>query len=201
MHCDFFEYEPSDTIWLATNHLPVIANTDQGIWRRVKLIPFTVEIPTERQDPDLKAKLTKGEGEAILAWLVDGCLAYQKDGLGEAAAVKHATASYRDESDVIGQFLSERCRPDPNSRVRASELFTEYTFWAAQAHVRVLDKNAFAREIAEKGYEKNRIAGGMVYLGLSVSSDFQEPAARVTPISFSQLTETILGDLDRYAVA
>jgi len=198
MYGDFFSYAPSDTIWLATNHLPTIRNTDQGIWRRVKLIPFTVDIPPERQDPDLKGKLTKEEGGAILAWLVEGCMAYLKDGLGEATAVRDATATYRAESDLIGQFVAERCELDANGTARGGDLFAEYAIWAGEGHVRLLDKNSFAREIVEKGFEKKRTENGIVYLGLRVGGNCDEPSVQVTPISFSELTHSVLGDLDRY---
>jgi len=201
MYGDFFSYAPSDTIWLATNHLPTIRNTDQGIWRRLKLIPFTVDIPPERQDPDLKDTLTEEEGGPILAWLVDGCIAYLRNQLGEAKAVRDATETYRADSDLIGQFLTERCEMDADGTARGSDLFAEYAIWAGQAHVRTLDKNSFAREIAERGFEKKRTEGGIVYLGLRVNMDCEEPRVRATAIPFSSLTHAILGDVDRYAVA
>jgi putative DNA primase/helicase len=199
MNCDFFSFKPTDTIWLATNHLPVIRNTDQGIWRRVKLIPFTVEIPPARQDPDLKDKLVKEEGPAILNWLVQGCLAYLQDGLGEVKAVNDATAGYRADMDLIGQFISERCKLDANARAEASDLYAEYTVWAGQSHVRVLDRNAFAREVAEKGYEKKRTKAGVVYLGLVISSSLPEPVVQFQGLSFEELTRSVVADIDRYA--
>ena len=168
MRGDFFRYIPSDTIWLATNHLPTIRNTDQGIWRRLKLIPFTNEVPPEKQDPDLTEKLTKGEGASILTWLVEGCLAYLQEGLGQCKAVTDATANYRSESDLIGQFINERCEKDVNAVVLGSALFRGYVEWAQQSHVRILDKNSFAREIEERGFKKVRRNTGSNYLGLEL---------------------------------
>jgi putative DNA primase/helicase len=135
-----------------------------------------------------------------LAWLVDGCIAYLENRLGEAKAVRDATETYRAESDLIGQFLAERCEMDAGGKARGSDLFAEYAIWAGQAHVRMLDKNSFAGEIAAKGFEKKRMGDGIVYLGLRVRMDCEEPRVRVTPISFSALTHSVFDDLDRYAV-
>ena len=81
---------------------------DQGIWRRIRLIPFEVEIAEEKQDAKLLDKLLE-EGEEILAWAIRGCLAWQNDGLGLPVAVKEASQAYKEESDVIGRFFDDYC--------------------------------------------------------------------------------------------
>ncbi len=177
MHGNFFEYDASDTIWLATNHLPVIRNTDMGIWRRIRLIPFRVTISPDRQDPELTNTLATGEGPAILAWLVDGCLAYLREGLGEAQAVAAATATYRAESDILGQFMAECCVVDANATVPAREVFEEYAAWGARGHLRVLNQNAFAREMEERGIEKTRTKHGVSYRGLGLRVAYGSPLA------------------------
>ncbi len=180
MRGNFFTYVASETIWLATNHLPAIRNNDVGIWRRMKLLPFLVEIPAARQDPDLTATLLQTEGPAILAWLVEGCVAYLCEGLGQAQAVTMATATYRAESDTIGQFLEECCIVAGDASVRANDLFEEYALWAQRAHLRVFDQVAFAREIAERGIEKVRTKHGMVYRGVSLRVDIGGPRPAMT---------------------
>lgn len=168
MRGNFFTYVPSDTIWSATNHLPTIKNNDAGIWRRVRLIPFTKEIPPERQNPDLKAQLVAEEGPAILNWLVEGCLLYQTEGLGTAAAVTEATAQYRSEMDVIGEFINDRCDLDANAKIKASEVFQEYTWWATDNKYRCLSAREFSRELIDRGYREVRRGDGKYYLGLTV---------------------------------
>ena len=108
MRCNFFEFPPTHHIWLAVNHKPTIRGTDTGIWRRIKLIPFAVSIPDEEQDKALGEKL-QAERAGILAWAVQGCLAWQEHGLGEPDEVRQATSEYRGEQDVLATFIAERC--------------------------------------------------------------------------------------------
>lgn len=168
MRGNFFSYVPSDTIWLATNHLPTIKNNDAGIWRRVKLIPFTNECPPDRQDPDLKDKLVYGEGAQILGWLVDGCLRYQREKLGTAEAVVKATAMYQSDMDLIGAFINERCVLDPNKPEMASVLFQEYTYWCNDNKYRAMNTRDFSRELKNRGFQEIRVSAGKCYSGLRI---------------------------------
>jgi len=113
LYHDPFEFRPTAKIWLATNHKPQIRGSDHAIWRRVRLIPFAVTIPEEQQDRNLTQKL-RDELPGILAWAVQGCLAWQREGLQTPDAVRMATDAYREESDVIGPFITERCALPPH---------------------------------------------------------------------------------------
>ncbi len=99
LHQEFFEFVPAFKLWIAGNHKPVIRGTDLGIWRRIRLVPFTVTIPADEIDPYLPNKL-RAELPGILAWAVQGCLLWQKGGLRPPAKVEQATAAYRSESDL-----------------------------------------------------------------------------------------------------
>jgi putative DNA primase/helicase len=103
---EYFEYTPNFTVFLATNHKPRIRGTDHGIWRRIRLIPYSVTIPPDEQDKHLKEKLLD-ELPGILAWVVRGCLAWQRDGLTPPQSVTAATAAYRQEMDTLADFLTE----------------------------------------------------------------------------------------------
>lgn len=103
MRQDFFEFEATFKIWLATNNKPIVKGTDYAIWRRIKLIPFTVTIPPEERDKSLPAKLRQ-ELHGILAWAVQICLEWQKYGLNEPQEVTAATCAYRDEQDILGSW-------------------------------------------------------------------------------------------------
>ena len=137
MHEDLFQYTPTDTFWLATNHKPVVRDTSTGFWRRWRLVPCVVEIPEERQDKYLKTKL-EAEFPGILAWAVRGCLAWQKEGLGNAGAIDAATQTYRTEMDTLGAFLEERCIVIEGARVGADELYSSFVEWAKAAGEREL---------------------------------------------------------------
>jgi len=98
---------------MATNHKPVIRGTDEGIWRRIRLVPFTVVIPEEEQDTTVPEKL-RAELPGILAWAVRGCLAWQQEGLPVPEEVQQATAGYREEMDTFGRFLAAGVTGSPS---------------------------------------------------------------------------------------
>ena len=110
-----FEFCPEFKLWMGTNHKPIVRGTDLGIWRRLVLIPFTVQIPDDKVDKHLKYKLRE-ELPGILKWAVDGCLLWQREGLVQPEAIQSATNQYKSEMDVIGSFLAACCvRPARSS--------------------------------------------------------------------------------------
>ena len=169
---DFFEFTPSHKLWFAVNHKPVIGGTDNGIWRRIRLIPFTVTIAPDQQDKDLPQLLT-AERAGILTWAVKGCLKWQQDGLGEPEAVRAATADYRSEMDILGAFLDECCLEQSGAKVRANHAYQVYKRWCADAGERVLTQRAFGRAMTERGIERFT-ANGTWYRGIKVLDQFTE---------------------------
>ena len=107
MRENWFEFRITFKLWMAVNSKPEIHGTDEGIWRRVKVIPFDVAIPRDKVVPNLSEILIREEGPAILAWLVKGCLDWQGGGLQEPERVLSATAAYRVEEDAIADFLDQ----------------------------------------------------------------------------------------------
>ncbi len=102
-----FDFEPTHTFVIVTNHLPRVHGTDEAIWRRLRVVPFTVTIPPADRIPDFGKLLAELHGQAILAWLVDGAVDYYRNGLREAEQVRQATFDYRQSEDVFAQFLAE----------------------------------------------------------------------------------------------
>lgn len=90
LYTEYFDFKPQFKLWLGTNHKPTIRGTDEGIWRRIRFIPFTVCIPHEKRDRKLLEKL-KAEGAGILRWAIEGLMEYQNGGLQEPATVNNAT--------------------------------------------------------------------------------------------------------------
>lgn len=164
-----FTFKPTFKLWLYGNHKPTIAGTDDGIWRRVRLIPFTVQIPEKERDATLPAKL-RAELPGILAWAVRGWQDFQRHGLGTPAAVTQATAEYRAESDIMGQFLDERCIMQAGATAEAGKLYAAYTTWATENGLRPMSNVRFAKSLSERGLakDKNRGTGRMEYQGLEL---------------------------------
>ena len=167
LHGEFFEFAPQFKLFLATNHKPVIRGTDDGIWRRIRLIPFEVTIPEAERDRDLPEKL-KDELPGILRWAVEGCLTWQREGLMLPEAVTAATAEYRSEMDTLAAFLDEQCRVGVEMRIGATELYRFYSEWCETMNERPLRQNLFGMRIKERGFESRRSGsnGSSVWHGI-----------------------------------
>lgn len=163
LYGDEFEYTPEFKIWIATNHKPVVRGTDLGIWRRLKLIPFEVNI--QNVDKNLRYKLRK-ELPQILAWAVRGCIAWQNEGLGEPECVREAVAEYKQEMDLLATFV-EQCVVidyDCQDKVMASDLFRVYSKWAKENNEYEMTSRKFFKEATKKLPSKGRIGAG-IYFG------------------------------------
>lgn len=166
MFSDEFEFKPEFKLWMATNHKPRIKGTDNGIWRRIHLIPFTVQIPPEKMDKHLKYKLVQ-EAESILKWIIDGCLLWQNEGLTMPKAVKDATQEYRNEMDTLGAFL-EACCIEGQGEVKASALYSVYAKWADENNEYKLSNTKFGNEMVKR-FQKVKTRNGIFYKGLTLS--------------------------------
>ncbi len=173
LHKNSFEFVPIAKVWLYGNHKPTVKGTDEGIWRRVKLIPFTVTIPPEERDKNLPEKL-RGELPGILAWAVRGCLAWQREGLTAPQAVKAATDEYRADQDTLAAFLGECCIINSLASVTAGDLYTAYKAWAEQGGLNPISKIALSRQLSERGLSANGRQAGTgraVYTGLGLLAE------------------------------
>jgi putative DNA primase/helicase len=120
-----FEFDPSFKLFIDANHKPVIRGNDNAIWNRIRLVPFKVSIPKTEQDPQLGEKL-KAEASGILAWAVQGCLRWQQEGLGEPAVITKARHKYREEMDVVADFIADCCTESPDGRETFGDLYAAY---------------------------------------------------------------------------
>ncbi len=159
LHQKWFDFEPNYKIFLATNHRPVIQGTDPAIWRRIKLIPFDVTIPEPERDRHLLKKL-KEELPGIMAWAVRGCLEWIENGLGEPEEVKTATQDYRNEMDILSQFISDCCVEKASLKTLSKDLYQAYTGWCDSNGEQSLTKRIFGTKLREKGYLPVRIGQG-----------------------------------------
>ncbi len=130
LHTDFIEVNPLFKLTISGNHKPDIRGTDDGIWRRILLVPFDVQIPSAERDEALGKKLW-AERAGILNWLIEGLMDYLEGGLQEPVAVLDATRGYREDSDPIGAFLKDACvvSGDPNDFITARDLIDGFNLW------------------------------------------------------------------------
>lgn len=165
---EHFVYKPQFKLFLGTNHKPVIRDTDGAIWERLRLVPFIVQIPKEDRDKTLEERL-QHELPGILAWAVQGCLAWQQAGaLAETQAVTDATATYRDEMDDLGRFLSDVCTLNEACKSKSSVLLKAYQQWSGHS---TETAKAFAQKLMERGYETKHTNTGAFWLGIGLPAD------------------------------
>ena len=120
-----FQFVPAAKFMLACNHQPIIRDDTHGMWRRVRLVPFTRTFAVNPNYGDALA----AEAVGILAWAVRGCLAWRQSGLQAPDAVLDATKEYQQDSDTLARFIAAKCVVLPHVRVRAGELFAAYERW------------------------------------------------------------------------
>ncbi len=170
-----FEFSPKGKIWLTTNHRPHIRGTDDAIWRRVMLIPFTRTFAERDRDPELFEKL-KAELPGILNWALQGCKDWQAQGLNPPESVRQAVKKYRAYMDVIGEWVKECCVVGDEYRQLVATLFDDYKQWAKNTEEYVFRQRDFSQYLEERGYKKkqttDRSAGnkGWFLLGLDLKA-------------------------------
>jgi putative DNA primase/helicase len=173
MREDFWQFAPTHKLILATNHKPEIRGTDHAMWRRMRLVPFGVQIHDDEQDRNLPAKL-RAEYPGILAWAVRGCIDWLKAGrLDTPHAVEKATRVYRTSEDVLGDFLDECCRMQPTFEARAGGLHKAYKAWCAKSGESPTTQRRFGKALSERGFDRHT-NNGTVYVGLELNMDHQE---------------------------
>ena len=166
LYGEFFEFKPQFKMLVCGNHKPIIKGEDEGIWRRMRLIPFTVTIPPEKRDKHLMQKL-RAELPGILQWTIQGCLSWQKHGLNPPQIVTAAVDAYRTEMDLIGVWLDDRCDLGADHTGKASDLYGSYGWWAEANGFRKLSSTSFGRKLGER-FTKGRGSDGVVYHGVMV---------------------------------
>lgn len=164
---EWFEFTPQFKILLACNHKPIIRGTDEGIWRRIKLIPFLETITNDECDLNLIDKL-KLELPGIMNWALEGAAKWHKEGLGYARDVMEASASYRSEMDSVGQFLDQMCHKNAESEVGAKDLYSAYLMWCDELGEKPKGPQKFKSQIEEKGFSQHRNNSGIHWKGMGL---------------------------------
>jgi putative DNA primase/helicase len=155
MRGDFFDFTPTHKLLIAGNTKPSLRNVDEGIRRRILLVPFTVRIPPAERDLKLTEKL-KPEWPAILRWMLDGCLEWQRAGLVVPIIVREATENYLAEQDTLAQWIEEAIEPNPDAFVLTRVLFKSWKLWCEERNLAAGTETAFSDSLAERGYIRAR---------------------------------------------
>jgi len=170
MRENWFSFHPEFKLWLGTNHKPGIKGTDNAIWNRIRLIPFNVVIPKEKQIPHLDTEIILQELPGILNWTLNGCRQWQNGGLQSPPEITEATELYRKEMDTIRRFVDDCCIVDEMAVEKTSSLYTRYLSWCEKEHEKILSSVWFSRELSSHGFEANRTHDGRIFKGLCINN-------------------------------
>lgn len=167
LYREAFEFTPTFKIWLATNHRPKIVGSDEGIWRRIHLIPFTVQIPPHEQDKQLLEKL-KAELPGILRWAVAGCMDWQRMGLRPPQVVRAETDRYRVQEDSISRFFEEECIFGSSVQATSTVLQHAYAEWCRRNGEPQRSWREVSDRLAKQGCVPKKTSAARLWVGVSV---------------------------------
>ncbi len=162
LYKEYFEFTPRFALWLAANDRPYVRASDTGMWRRMLQVPFTQAIPEEKRDLTLKKQLKNDPDirAAILAWAVEGVLAWQEDGLQVPERVRAYTEEYRAEVDPLTNFFEEYVVFEEEERVERARLHATYRQWTQRSGEKPLTPKAFANALKRRGVTDGGKSGG-----------------------------------------
>lgn len=184
MYKDFFEFRPQGTIWVSSNHRPVVRGVDDGVWRRHLLVPFPVQIDAAVRDDYLGGRIRANELAGVLRWAVEGARKWFQQGLNPPSAVLAATATYREDSDLLGGFLDEVCEVGPAETVSKTDLYSSYDEWCRSGGLRPATKIAFGRMLKERpglALTEDRIGKANVHVWVGIGLRVVSRVLRLVP--------------------
>lgn len=175
MRQDFFRYTPQFKLVIAGNHKPGLRSVDEAMRRRLNLIPFTVTITAQEDDKNFGEKLRKEWG-GILQWAIEGCLAWQRDGLRAPAIVRAATEEYLVGEDRLGIWLDEHCKTSRAYKATTAALFHDWKAWCDRSGEDAGSEKKFSQAVEARGYERTRIGSGQLrgFIGLALKVDVEQ---------------------------
>jgi putative DNA primase/helicase len=150
MRQDFFEFTPTFKLVVAGNHKPGLRSVDEAIRRRFHLVPFTVTIPPEERDESLGEQL-KAEWPGILAWMIEGCLEWQRQGLAPPSIVRDATEAYLEGEDALAAWIEDECHSDPEAFELVKVLYRSWKNWAERAGEHPGSLKKFSQRLEDRG--------------------------------------------------
>ena len=163
------EFRASFKIWLATNHRPTVTDQGKAMWRRLRLVPFTVTIPDEDRDDDLPMKL-RDELHGVVAWAVEGAVAWHAEGLGNPSVVQAATEAYREAEDRLGEFIAERCETRADLATPTGLLFLAWKRWCDERSEKPGGQRLFGQRLDEAGFPIHRTKMVRFRVGIGLQS-------------------------------
>ena len=164
-----FDFLPTHKLFFSANFRPYVKDNSNGTWRRIRLIPFDVEITEDNRDANLPSNLKK-ESSGILNWLIEGCKSWQDaGGLKMCAEVELQTAEYKADMDIVSEFLNTvTVEGNANDTIQNEWLFTSYNTWCLDKGFKEMNYRTFSFAMMERGYKRVKRSDGKHWKGLKL---------------------------------
>ena len=178
MHQDFVSFQPTHTLFVLGNHQPSVGAGGPSFWRRLRLIPFMNVVPEKDRDDQLVEKIIRQEAAGVMAWIIEGAVAYYKDGLHAPESVLAATSDYEESEDHFGRFLEDVCHVGGGQHCTVAYVRMRYAYtdWCRLEGAVAASQNRFTRELASRGVGTTRVGGERLYTNVALAdagSDLQ----------------------------
>lgn len=160
LHREWFTYQPAFKLWVAGNHRPRIRGGDDGIWDRIRLVPCIVRIRGSALEDKTMQRRLFAELPGVLAWAIEGCLRWQRDGLGTPPKVSDATRAYREAQDTYTLFIESRCLRDAGAVTPFSTLRAAYAEFCRENDLEAIDGIVLAQRLDGDGFASKRAGHG-----------------------------------------
>jgi putative DNA primase/helicase len=149
-------FYPTHKVVIPTNHLPVVQGNDRGIWKRLVLLPFTVTIGDGEKEMNFREKRLTPELAGILNWMLEGCRKWREEGLKAPVDVAEAHTKYRDEMDILGTWINEKCVADGKAVSKRNFMYASYVDWIKNEGQFPLGSQKFGKALQERGFPQGR---------------------------------------------
>lgn len=176
MHQDHFTFTPTHQLWAMGNHQPHVRAGGPSFWRRLRLIPFTHTVDAADVVDDLQGILAGEHGPSVLSWIVEGAVAYHREGLTPPASVLAATDGYAKDQDTVARFVEEMCHLGgaPHVQTRVGIVRAAYEKWCHETGDIPVSAKAFGMALGRHGVESVRTMSARFYSGLALLSDAED---------------------------
>jgi len=191
---EFFTFVPTAKFWLVFNHFPKVKDESEGFWRRVRVIPFLRQFSKDKRDKKLLLTL-KEEAAGILNWAIEGARKWKEQGLNTPAIVTQMSEQYRQESDVLAEFIEDCCVLDADTSTTSGKLWNEYLRWVTrQNDGDGLDRTSFGRKLEAHGLKKERVGRERTrgWRGIRLKSDAPDPFFDLGPQAAAEAAQGVL---------
>ena len=173
LYGESFDFMPTHKLFVRGNHQPGAMDGSEGFWRRIVMIGFTRQFSEAERIPDLDRKIVDRELPGVLSWMVAGCLEWQKYGLQVPPSIAAAVATYRRDTDLMGEWIDACCTVCPGAEGSINDLFRSYEFFLKEANTRAPSRNTFGRQLVQRGFAKRSSNGRTLYSGVAIRNPFE----------------------------